>query len=133
MHRAVILIGPRRRERDGVRLAVAAHDRTARKRGRSLGLDAVGNALIVGPGPCHGRTHCHRVDRRVPGAVVGADEHDLSVVSHGYGPDRPSATRAAPPPPPLTPPPPPPPAPPWARPRCTAATPRGPEGGHSHC
>src|SRR5437879_7659129 len=122
MHRAVILIGPRRRERDGVRLAVAAHDRTARKRGRSLRLDAVGNALVVGPGPCHGRTNCHRVDRRVRGAVVGADEHDLSVVSHGYGPDRPAATAAATTAAPVPAPTAPAAAPVWAGRRVTAAT-----------
>src|SRR2546425_6462273 len=34
VHRAIVLIGARRRERDGVRLAVAAHDRAARERGR---------------------------------------------------------------------------------------------------
>src|SRR2546426_9154775 len=50
--------------------------------------------LLV-PRPGHGGTHRHRVDRRVRGAVVGADEHDLSVVSHGYGPDRPAATASA--------------------------------------
>src|SRR2546425_9374543 len=76
--------------------------------------------LLV-PRPGHGGTHRHRVDRRVRGAVVGADEHDLSVVSHGYGPDRPAATASAtpaapvhpptPPPPPHPPPPPPPPRP----------------------
>src|SRR5436309_6813592 len=72
MHRAMVLIGARRRERDGVRLAVAAHDRTARERGRSLGLDAVGDAQVVGPRPRHGATHRHRVDRRVRGSPVDA-------------------------------------------------------------
>src|SRR5438128_5559964 len=96
MHRAIVLIGAGRRERDGVRLAVAAHDRAARKRGRALGLDAVGDALIVGPRPRHGAAHRHRVDRRVGGGVVGAGEHDLPVVPHGHGPDRPPAAPTAP-------------------------------------
>src|SRR5205823_11761886 len=95
VHRAVVLIGPRRGERDGVRLAVAAPDRTARERGRPLGLDAMRDALVIRPRPGHSGTHRHRVDRRVRGAVVGADEHDLSVVPHGYRPDRPAAPASA--------------------------------------
>src|SRR6266516_4941766 len=114
VHCAVVLIGPARGERDGVRLAVAAHDRTARKRGRPLELDAVGDAQVVGPRPGHGGTHRHGVDRRVGGAVVGAAEHDPPVVPHGHGPDRTTSATASPPPPPPppTPPPPPPPPPP---------------------
>src|SRR6266566_6686775 len=105
VHRAVILIGPRRGERDGVRLAAAAHDRTARKRGRPLGLDAVGDGLIVGPGPRHGAARRHRVGRRVRGAVVAADEHDSPVVPHGHGPDwTATATATATPTPPPSPP-----------------------------
>src|SRR5437867_5457437 len=95
VHRAVVLIGPRRGERDGVCLAAAAHDRTARKRSRPLGLDAVGDALVVGPRPGYGGTHRHCVDRWVRGAVVGADEYDSPVVPHGHGPDRPTAPARA--------------------------------------
>src|SRR5438477_4451040 len=97
VHCTVVLIGPRRSERDGVRLTTATHDRTARKRSRPLGLDAVGDAQIVGPRPGHGGTHRNCVDRRVGGAVVGAAEHDSPVVPHGHGPDRPApATPATP-------------------------------------
>src|SRR2546426_5317542 len=117
VHRAIVLIGARRRERDGVRLAVAAHDRAARERGRPLGLDAVRDALVVGPRPRHSAAHRYRVDRRVSGAVVGADEHDSPVVPYRHRPGRTAAapTARAPPPPPPPPPPgarPPPPAPP---------------------
>src|SRR2546426_6708918 len=131
VHRTVVLIGPRRGERDGVRLTVAAHDRTACKRGRPLGLDAVGDALVVGPRPGHGGTHRHCVDRRVGGAVVGADEHDSPVVPHGHGPDRPPAAPAPPPPPPPNPPPPPPPPPPPARPPRNPPHPRRPRARHT--
>src|SRR2546425_8456137 len=106
VHRAIVLIGARRRERDGVRLAVAAHDRAARERGRPLGLDAVRDALVVGPRPRHSAAHRYRVDRRVSGAVVGADEHDSPVVPYRHRPGRTAAapTARAPPPPPPPPP-----------------------------
>src|SRR5438477_3898060 len=88
VHCTVVLIGPRCSERHGVHLTTATYDRTARKRSRPLRPDAVGDAQIVGPGPGHGGTHRHCVDRRVGGAVVGAAEHDSPVIPHGHGPDR---------------------------------------------
>src|SRR2546422_6743154 len=63
--------------------ALPIYDRAARERGRPLGLDAVRDALVVGPRPRHSAAHRYRVDRRVSGAVVGArsEEHTSELQS----------------------------------------------------
>src|SRR2546422_11172428 len=80
--------------------ALPIYDRAARERGRPLGLDAVRDALVVGPRPRHSAAHRYRVDRRVSGAVVGADEHDSPVVPYRHRPGR-TAAPAAPAPAPV--------------------------------
>src|SRR2546422_2600745 len=98
VHRTIVLIGAGGGERDGVRLAVAAHDRTARERGRPERLDAVRDAPRAGPRPGDGAAYRDRVHRRVRAPVVGAEERDGPVVPHRHGPDG-TATPATPPPP----------------------------------
>src|SRR5207253_1582828 len=87
MHGAVVLVDARRRERYRVVLAVAAHDRTARERGRPERLDAVRDALRAGPRPGDGAAYRDRVHRRVRAPVVSADERGGPVVPHRHGPD----------------------------------------------
>src|SRR5205807_3672099 len=95
MHGAVVLVDARRRERYRVVLAVAAHDRTARERGRPERLDAVRDALRAGPRPGDGAAYRDRVHRRVRAPVVSADERGGPVVPHRHGPDG-TATPATP-------------------------------------
>src|SRR5437879_10449052 len=95
MHGAVVLVDARRRERYRVVLAIAAHDRTARERGRPERLDAVRDALRAGPRPGDGAAYRDRVHRRVRAPVVSADERGGPVVPHRHGPDG-TATPATP-------------------------------------
>src|SRR5207253_3969606 len=95
MHGAVVLVDARRRERYRVVLAVAAHDRTARERGRPERLDAVRDAVRAGPRPGDGAAYRDRVHRRVRAPVVGTEKREGPVVPHRDGPDG-TATSAAP-------------------------------------
>src|SRR2546422_4345174 len=94
VHRTIVLIGAGGGERDGVRLSVTAHDRTARERGRPERLDAVCDALGAGPRPGDGAAYRDRIHRRVRAPVVGARERDGSVVPHRHRSDG-TATPAA--------------------------------------
>src|SRR2546426_8761619 len=132
MHGAVVLVDARRRERYRVVLAIAAHDRTARERGRPERLDAVRDALRAGPRPGDGAAYRDRVHRRVRAPVVSADERRGPVVPHRHGPDG-TATPAPPrtPPPPTPPPFPPAPSPPRGPPPLSPPPPRRPPPGHA--
>src|SRR6266568_968482 len=77
VHRAIVLIGPRRGERDRVGLPIAGLDGAARETGRPLRLDAVRHRSRGGPGPRDRAADRDGVDRGVLGSVVGALEQDV--------------------------------------------------------
>src|SRR6266702_860709 len=97
VHRAIVLIGPRRGERDRVGLPIAGLDGAARETGRPLRLDAVRHRSRGGPGPRDRAADRDGVDRGVLSPVVGALEQD--VPAHDL-------TGRTPPPNPTPPPPP---------------------------
>src|SRR3989454_1187181 len=103
VHGAIVLIGPRRRERECVRHAIAGLDGAAREIGRPLRLDAVRDRSRGGPGPRDGAADRDCVDRGVLSPVVSAPEQD---VPDGDLTDRATAapSAAAPTPPAGTPP-----------------------------
>src|SRR6266704_1583599 len=83
VHRAIVLIGPRRGERDRVGLPIAGLDGAARETGRPLRLDAVRHRSRGGPGPRDRAADRDGVDRGGLSPVVGALEehvpdHDLT-------------------------------------------------------
>src|SRR6266581_111340 len=77
VHRAIVLIGPRRGERDRVGLPIAGLDGAARETGRPLRLDAVRDRSRGGPGPRDGAAGRDGVDRGVLAPVVGTLEQDV--------------------------------------------------------
>src|SRR6266702_4120816 len=83
VHRAIVLIGPRRGERDRVGLPIAGLDGAARETGRPLRLDAVRHRSRGGPGPRDRAADRDGVDRGVLGSVVGAQNPAIDTVAVG--------------------------------------------------
>src|SRR6266853_4002574 len=97
VHGAIVLIGPRRRERECVRHAIAGLDGAAREIGRPLRLDAVRDRSRGGPGPRDRAADRDGIDRGVLGPVLGALEQDVpddDLASQTSAPTAPTAPAA---------------------------------------